>query len=83
MTKLKTLKENDFEIVKKLNKDLDIKYSMAYKIVKKVREIDKVEAINWVRYYGKFGDEVKKETAWLKMWIIKYFNISNGDLNKK
>ena len=37
-------------------------------------------AIKWVKYYQKHDEETEEAAQWLKMWIMKFFNITRRDL---
>ena len=44
-----------------------------------IREL-KAEAIKWVKYYQKKKFIDDENAQWLRMWIVKFFNLTEEDL---
>ena len=43
----------------------------------------KKEAIKWVKFYQKGDENTEEDRQWLRMWIMKFFNITMEDLKWK
>ena len=43
----------------------------------------KAEAVKWVKYYQKHDEETEEASQWLRMWIIKFFNLTDDDIVKR
>ncbi len=40
----------------------------------------KAEAVKWVKFYQKHDEETEEAAQWLRMWIVKFFNLTEEDL---
>jgi len=64
------------QIELKTLKDLDNSHINGNITAKRIRQ----EAIKWVKYYQKYDEETEEAAQWLRMWIIKFFNLTEEDL---
>ena len=42
----------------------------------------RAEAIKWVKFYQKHDEETEEAAQWLRMWIVKFFNLTEEELEE-
>lgn len=81
MTELKTLKDfkSEFKAEAKEGKDInDVKLGIMQKFLDEnfIKKEDlRQEAIKWIEFYQKGDNESEESRQWIRMWIMKFFNI--------